>query len=326
MKKASVIVPVYNSEKTLHYCLDSILNQTYKNIEIIIVNDGSKDGSSIILENYSKSFPSKIKVYNQKNSGAPTARNYGIKNSTGEYLFFVDSDDYIDCDYVENFIKCIEKTNADMVVGGYRRVKWNGDIIFERHAKKYPWTKFMFVSTCGRVYRKEALEKHDIKFLNMNIGEDVYMNIMADLKLKVRVLDYIGYDWVNNENSISNTAYKGFNQSISFIPFLEKILEDIRDLKMSPENRNFMEYFFIKTCVYYVLHSGRGVDISILKNEAEKIFTWLKLNYPDYAKNIYLVKFGPRGERLSVKLVVYLYILLKNIHLEKLFLRLYSIL
>ena len=92
--KVSVIVPVYNVEKYLKQCLDSIVNQTYKNLEIIIVNDGTKDNSMKIVEEYLQD--KRIKVINKENGGLSSARNRGIEEATGEYISFVDSDDYID--------------------------------------------------------------------------------------------------------------------------------------------------------------------------------------------------------------------------------------
>ena len=96
MKKVSIVIPIYNSEKYLQTCLDSILAQTLKEIEIIAVNDGSKDRSREIIEEYQKRYPSTIHVINKENGGMSDARNKGVEKATGEYISFVDSDDYIE--------------------------------------------------------------------------------------------------------------------------------------------------------------------------------------------------------------------------------------
>ena len=96
MPKISVIVPVYNTERYLSKCLDSILNQTYDDIEVIVVNDGSTDNSELIIKEYVNKFPNKLKYYKKENGGLSDARNYGVEKAIGDYLCFVDSDDYID--------------------------------------------------------------------------------------------------------------------------------------------------------------------------------------------------------------------------------------
>ena len=106
--KISIIIPVYNSAKYLRKCLNSIINQTFDNIEIICINDGSTDNSLSIINEYAK-IDSRIKVYTIENKGVSAARNYGILVATGEYIGFVDSDDYIDLNYYEEMMKQIKE-------------------------------------------------------------------------------------------------------------------------------------------------------------------------------------------------------------------------
>ena len=115
MVKVSVIIPVYNVEDYLTECLDSIINQTFSDIEIICVNDGSTDNSLSILESYKKS-DNRIKVFSQENAGQGAARNKGVENSCGVYVCFVDADDYIPHDAIEKYCKNIEKNNSDVVI------------------------------------------------------------------------------------------------------------------------------------------------------------------------------------------------------------------
>ncbi|MDR1952210.1 MAG: glycosyltransferase [Elusimicrobiota bacterium] len=116
----SVIVPVYNVEKYLSQCLENLIFQTYRNLEIIIVDDGSTDGSHLIYEKYA-SQDTRIKIIKQANRGlAASARNAGIKQAQGEYIHFMDSDDYIDLDYYEKMLKAAVDTQADMAGSGFR--------------------------------------------------------------------------------------------------------------------------------------------------------------------------------------------------------------
>ena len=116
MKKLiSIIIPVYNSENYLKKCIDSVLSQTYKDIEVIIVNDGSKDNSDKICKNYADQ-DSRIKYYSQKNSGVSVTRNNGIKYSSGAYIAFLDSDDYIESNFCEIMLRELEKESSDMCI------------------------------------------------------------------------------------------------------------------------------------------------------------------------------------------------------------------
>ena len=117
----SIIIPVYNVEKWLNKCIDSILVQSYKNFEIILVNDGSTDKSGDICDKYSKE-DNRIKVFHNKNKGLSYSRNFGVKNSNGKYVMFVDSDDFIsDINIIDKFINILEKDKSDFIYTSYCR-------------------------------------------------------------------------------------------------------------------------------------------------------------------------------------------------------------
>jgi glycosyltransferase involved in cell wall biosynthesis len=289
-----------------------------------LVNDGSVDKSQEIIERYKKKYPNKIKAYTQKNSGIATTRNNGIKYSSGKYLFFIDNDDYIDPNYVETFVNEIEERKCDVVIGGYRRVTEEGKILYLKQPIDSPWSKYMFITPWGRVYRKDALVKNNISFLNLNIGEDVGLNINANLKLKVETIPYTGYNWVDKKTSTSNTLHKGMKKNVDFIPLLEKIKEYSKSTKISKIEESLLEYFIVKTAIYYILHSGRKTEYTTLKTEAKHIFNWVRENYPKYSKNKNISPFRPKGEVLSIRMIVWIYIFLQKLHLENTFLWVYS--
>ncbi len=321
----SIIVPVYNAEKNVKKCLDSILKQTYTDYEIILVNDGSKDNSQEIIDNYKKKHPDKIKSYLQENAGPAVARNRGLEYSKGEYIFFIDNDDYIDEKYIETFIQEIESKNVDMLIGGYRRVKSDGSVMFKRDATDNPWTKYMMVAPWGRVYRTESLKKNNIRFLESNIWEDVYFNMLANFKLRVSTTDYNGYNWVYNETSFSNTTQKKLNPFVDLTKVFNKIKNDVDKIGVPEEEEEYFEYFFIKACVWYLIHSGRGVEYKILKKEYLKLFNWLENNFPNYRKNKQIGILKPKGEALSVRLAVSIFVFLEKVKIENIFLRMLSI-
>lgn len=118
--KISIIVPVYNTEKYLSKCLNSLIKQTLKEVEILCVNDGSKDNSAKILEDFAQK-DCRIKIFSQKNSGQSVARNLAIEHATGEYLGFVDSDDWIDLDYFEKLYNAAKENDCDIACAGFKR-------------------------------------------------------------------------------------------------------------------------------------------------------------------------------------------------------------
>ena len=133
MAKVSVIIPVYNVEKYISRCLESLANQTLKDLEILIVNDGSTDNSRSIIEKYLKKHSLRIKYFEKQNGGLSSARNYGLKYATGEYIAFLDSDDYVEKDMYEDMYKIAKKDDADMV---------ECDFLWEWENTELQWEKY----------------------------------------------------------------------------------------------------------------------------------------------------------------------------------------
>lgn len=121
LEKVSVIIPVYNVHNYLKFCINSVINQSYSNLEIILVDDGSTDGSSVICDNYAKE-DKRVKVYHKKNEGVSLARNYGVKKSTGNYIIFVDSDDFVHKEMIKTLVDLCEKKYCDMAACSYLRI------------------------------------------------------------------------------------------------------------------------------------------------------------------------------------------------------------
>ena len=172
--KISVIVPVFNREKYIKKCIESIINQTYKNIEIIFINDGSTDESLSIIQKYQIS-DDRINIINQSNSGVSAARNNGIKNSTGDYIMFVDSDDYVDSGMIN---KCVESLkNADILISGFTYVfkdenrdrKYESSFICDskEFVQRYfmeSFEKILLFGPISKLYKKSIIYKYKIKF------------------------------------------------------------------------------------------------------------------------------------------------------------------
>ncbi len=152
-KMVSIIVPVYNVERYLEQCLDSIIKQTYRSLEILIINDGSTDSSGEIASRYA-GLDERIILLEKKNGGLSDARNYGLDRASGDYIMFVDSDDYIEADMVEYLLDAIEKADAQIAVCGYRLVGENGEALSDREI--FPREKIVCSRDYWKVYHEEA--------------------------------------------------------------------------------------------------------------------------------------------------------------------------
>lgn len=208
----SVIVPVYNVEKYLKRCVDSIVNQTYKNLEIILVDDGSKDKSGAICDEYEK-IDNRVKAIHKQNGGVCSARNMALQEAKGEWIAFIDSDDWIELNYFEELYNCAIELNSDIVICGYNRVTENkkesinnsGKII-ELNSREFlikllnPQTGYGFCHM--KLYKRDSIK--DIIFnTSLKVGEDALFNEMVAQNVKrVCLVEKNLYNYRINPNSV----------------------------------------------------------------------------------------------------------------------------
>jgi glycosyltransferase involved in cell wall biosynthesis len=218
----SVIIPVYNVEKYIKRCILSVLDQTYKNLEIIIIDDGSKDNSLSIARDTSKT-DNRVTIIHKKNEGISSTRNLGIDKATGKYIVFVDSDDYLDPNYVERFHKVISDNNADIAVNysyyinDNASIKSNNTNIEIRDSldiSEYIYTGKVMVAVWNKIYNLDFLKKNNIKFdPEIWYGEGMLFNIMCLQKTeKVPAMNEDLYHQTQNPNS----AMRKFNLESNF--------------------------------------------------------------------------------------------------------------
>lgn len=315
MNKVSVIVPIYNSEECIEKCLKSIIGQTYRNIEIILINDGSTDNSIKILKKYEKKY-SFIKVIDKKNEGVAKTRNLGIKISTGKYLMFIDNDDYIVSDYIEKYVDMIEQKQVEVIIGGYQRENSLGKKIETRKLKNTEWSKYIIMAPWGKIYLREYLIKNEVEFLTSPIGEDVYFTLkLISLNAKFYVSDYIGYTWYFNEKSVSNTSQRGIKKEINILNLLNELK------KMFNESNQYVIYYFYKYCVWYLLFSGKSASKQSFIESYNKYWFWLKKN--NYYKTISPFSRKLEGESLRDRICVFMFKIIDRLHLIKIFATIY---
>lgn len=242
----SVIIPVYNTDKYLDKCLQSVVNQTFKNIEIIIIDDNSKDKSSVIIEKYKKQ-DHRIRSFNAKNIGAGRCRNIGIKNSKANYITFVDSDDEIKPDMLEDLYSLAKKENSDMVVSDYIRVDEGRNHIGK--SISFEHTKEAFIKDLVRIhvlsvmwrilYKKALFTESEMLFIERDIyNEDTHL--LYRLAHKAHIIsftDKIHYYWLIRDGSKTHSiSEKHFDDMIFVLNSMHEYITDNNITYVSKED------------------------------------------------------------------------------------------
>lgn len=244
----SVIVPVYNKEKYLDACINSITHQTYSKMEIIIIDDGSTDNSQNIISIW-KQRDARIKCYIQKNQGVSVARNKGISMATGEYIYFVDADDVIERDAIESKVRIITEKKVDILISNFSinnkgKIKkstslTSGNLSIEDLLKNQIIADMFLVngrplsSVCNRLYRLEFLLKNSILFEDKIFSEDRLFNLKCYVNSPLISINN-NYTYIYNtiENSRSRTIDNTFyTQSISLFNTIYEYLHERKDLE-----------------------------------------------------------------------------------------------
>lgn len=315
----SVIVPIYMVEKYLNKCVDSIINQTYKNLEIILVDDGSKDNCGNICEEYKKK-DERIIVIHKQNGGLSSARNVGIEKSNGNFITFIDSDDYISKDYIEYLYNGLKKYNLDIIITNLKKVYGkNNDtkqvnidkaddinIIDSLTALEYLiYQKKIDCSATGKLFKREIIK--DIRFPEGKIYED--MGTIYKFIMEAKNIGYTNtkkYYYLQREDSILGEKFSEKNLDIF------DILNDMNDyiIEKYPHLENAMKSRLI-SANFYIL---RIIDKYEYKNDYIK----LKQNIKKYRnivikdKNITLkTKFAIIISYININLVRYIHKLIR---------------
>ena len=257
MVKISVIVPIYNVEKQLNRCIESLLRQKIQQIQIILVNDGSTDNSGKIAQEYAKKFPDKILYLEKENGGLSDARNYGIAHATGEYLTFVDSDDYISDNLYEDLEKYLEQ-DYDMIKFKIEKVDENGNKILENYtpvfADKTGEEAFEILYKSdeltevawGYVYKRKMWIENNFKFAKGMFHEDFGLIPLVILKAnKVASTNIMGYYYVQTSSSITRgkpeTIYK---RAEDLLKHYDNMIETIKGYNISNESRENIKIYY----------------------------------------------------------------------------------
>ena len=317
MVALSIVVPVYNTEKYLNKCLDSILAQSIDNYEVIVINDGSKDSSEQILKEYEARYPDIIKVIHQENHGIGYTRNVGIRNSKGKYITFIDSDDAILPNYCEALLKKAEESNLDMVVCDYYDVSEKTG-----HKTRVPISNFddtniekspnllfdINSSPWNKIYRTELLRKYNI-FVPENVKYEDVLFVLKVLsvarqvgKVEEALVDYLIRD--GSETKVMNKRVFDI-----FIIFSE-LKQYFEDHGMFGVLKECFEWFCINRVTVYSIQQRYQKDWKDAKLFIERGYSYLEEFFPDWRKNKYYLQSNSILKRMlkNYKWVMYIFV------------------
>lgn len=286
MIKVSIIVPVYNTSIYLKKCIDSLVNQTLKEIQIICIDDGSTDDSLSILEEYKKQYPSKIEVFSKKNGGQGAARNYALQYVKGKYISFVDSDDWIDLETYEKAFKIAEKSQSDIVFWDLEWVYEDGKHFvhntFSNVKKNLDEISYMLSdpSPCNKMIKSSIFLKNNIRFPEHCWYED--MAVIPSLVKYVNRMEYIEEPFYKYRQRSNSTM-----QQEKYNPKLKDIILAINYLNDQMKDSGYideMEYLYIFQVLYFA--SFRFMKFRKFEDIRE-CYHALVEKYPNWKENKY---------------------------------------
>lgn len=321
MKKVSVIIPVYNAMTSggghIVKCVNSILEQkgfSLEDIEVLLLNDGSKDNSIEFLKDIETKYPSTVRVFSHKNIGVAKTRNKGIDLAIGEYIMFVDQDDWIDENYISTLCRALEVGGLDVVVSGYRRPDSEGLVRLVSKPSKTKYGPYTIGAAWAKLHRASFLRKHKIKFFDNSYGEDIPFMIAENQNAqdKVGVIDYVGYNWFFNEESVSNTAQSRL--TLDNVAAIENLL---REITANYKNSKEINYYLLRTTAYYLLMSGQDSTRDEFMYAQKRLFSILR-KYEGFSIG-YVSTHPPKGEHVRVVVIVGLFVALSKLKLMNLF-------
>lgn len=290
--KISIVMPVYNSENYLRYALNSILDQTFQDFEIICINDGSRDNSLKILKEYAQKH-NNIRIYSQRNQGAGVARNKGLELARGKYIMFLDSDDVFRKEMLETLYNKAEKTNSDIVVCGNisiltknnirYKITYNTDIwvrelprkeVFNRKDTPYKIFNFTYFQAWNKFYSREFLIKNNIKFQNSRYLEDLDFTFtslaVADRITTVKNKFVVYFERKNNPLHKSKREKEYFYKA--FYQFKQDLINRnlFRDI-------SFSYYDLVIRAFWHELNLGQ--DEKTISDNVEAVFNLVPIEY-----------------------------------------------
>lgn len=302
--KVSIIVPVYNVENYLTKCLDSLIGQSLQDIEILVVNDGSKDRSEEIIRQYARKYPGKIKAFSKENGGLSDARNFGIDRATGDYIGFVDSDDYVTEGMFEEMFLLAEKHDAKMVICNIQKVDENGKVVqkltqlpnmpeninLENHFSVFSDVSYF---ACNKLFKKELFDQK--RFKKGVHFEDIQLipQLLLECETIAQTQNY-HYQYFERSDSITKTHTEKGLDMLKAVKDVEDVFADSKYAHKKEELKNFQVFEGIYSFLAYLafvkkeeLFYKMSDQLSVFMKERQIKIQDI-LNYSRFGKNYLL--------------------------------------
>ena len=280
--KVSIVVPVYNGEKVLKRCVDSVIAQNYSDWELLLLNDGSRDNSLTICRSYEKKYP-QIRVIDKENEGVSATRNRGIAEAKGTYIQFVDCDDYVSSDFLEVMVEAIEQEEADWVVAGYTRHKGQetkenlpGAGLLEGREKIAArffelYNRWFLNTPWNKLYRRDKICQNFP--VELSLGEDLLFNLAYLQECeKISVLDHAGYQYcIENENSLAIQYREDKFENSLFLH--NKVIAFAKEQLGMTKPEDWQDEAFVKGVRFAMTNLMRAKNVSN-QEKKQKIRQW----------------------------------------------------
>lgn len=304
----SIIVPAYNVEKYISECVKSIINQSYKNFELIIVNDGSTDNTLQILRKY-EALDHRLIILNQNNQGQSSARNRALNLAKGKYIGFIDSDDWIEPEMYENMVRIAEQTNADMIVCDMSSDYEDGTIDYyngrgeknkidsfaeynnSTETIKYLLTDRLSVSPCNKIYRRKMIEENKLRYPLGLWNEDMEMAVKYYFHSK-KIVKVDGYYYHYRQRNLSTTKTYDY-RIFDMFKVMDNIYSFLQEKKLNILYVNEYRYYYLYFGVILTFYRALNMENEMKNNALIKIRVYLKnflKNYKLFIFNSYLSK------------------------------------
>lgn len=313
MPDISIIVPIYNAEKYLNKCIDSLISQTKDELEFILINDGSTDNSEKIIKTY---HDKRIKYYKQKNQGIGKTRNFGIEKANGKYIMFLDSDDYLEKNATKLMFDKAFSTNSDLVICDYYKVK--EDVKEEQNLTDFKTTTLektpnllydINLSPWNKIYKSSLIKENNIRFVENLKYEDVpFVAEALDKAKKITKLNRcLNYYVIHNNSETTVRDEKVFD--------ILKILDLVRKyFQNKPYIKDILDKLTVRIITNYTIQQRVQQNQKIGMSFIDEAFKYLEKEVPDYKNNKYYEKRGIVKKTIE-----------RNKILSKIYCRLYNI-
>lgn len=313
MSMVSVIIPVYNTKPFVEKCIRSVMRQTHHDLEILVIDDGSTDGCSECLDLLAEE-DRRIQVFHQENAGVAVARNRGIDAATGEYLVFIDGDDYVGERYIEALYECAEKNQAELVICGLTFVDEKEHILKEIIPGPYikgeheEWT-FRISAVCSHLYRRELWDRYHIRFYPGERGEDMPISLFFSAVCdKIATISDTGYFYVQHQTSAIHN-FRGLRNFSLPYRALEQIIQKCQSVGIS-NSPDFFELFVLRILSTCLFQLSPGATKEKMKELCDFIMRILKTYFPGYYQNKKAQLFSkldiPFTQKVAVRVLIFL--------------------